>query len=221
MSHRRLALIPFGATLRFIRTAITLLSLAIALPVYAEEHHKFTELPGTRALISQLRAGGFVLFMRHGSTDSSKPDQFPLTDLNDCSKQRPLIEEGRQVARFLGETLRRGRIPVDEVYAGPLCRTKETALAAFGNFKVNQKLMTTTNLTTEEKGPYLDELKRLLSSPVAKGNRVLVTHAPNLADLIGYFPGPEGVIVVFQPMDNGRFNYLATIPPAAWAKLIK
>lgn len=206
--------------MRFICTAITLLSLAIALPAYAEPP-QFTELPGTHSLISQLRAGGFVLFMRHGPTDSSKPDQFPLADPTDCSKQRPLIEEGRQVARFVGEALRRGRIPVDEVYAGPLCRTRETALAAFGTFKVVQKLMTTTNLTTEEKGPYLDELRRLLAAPVPKGNRVIVTHAPNLADLIGYFPGPEGVVVVFQPMGNGRFNYLATIPPAAWPKLIK
>lgn len=201
--------------------AVLSFSLFLATAVRAEPPAPFKELPGSHALISQLRAGGFVLYLRHGQTDSSRPDVFPLTDPGDCSKQRPLTEAGRRQARLLGEMLRRGAIPIEEVHASPLCRTRETARLAFGEFAVNERLMTTTNLTTEEKEPYLKELKRLLSQPVrGKGNRVIVSHAPNLADLIGYFPNPEATMVVFQPMGNTGFNYLATIPPTAWPGLL-
>ncbi len=186
----------------------------------AEEKH-FEVKQAVAAIIPQLQAGGFVLYMRHGPTDTTKPDRVPTVDLNDCSTQRPLTEAGRQLAARVGAAIKKAGIPVGEVHASPMCRTKETAEAAFGRYQVDQYLMYTSNLTAAEKVPRIANPRRLLSTPVAAGaNRVIVAHAPNLMDVIGYFPKPEAVVVVFKPLGDKGFEYVATIFPEQWAELV-
>lgn len=183
----------------------------------------FPERPANAALIRQLRRGGFVLYMRHGTTDVSRPDRTPTVDLADCATQRPLTEAGRQLAAAVGAAMRQARIPLGEVYASPFCRTRESAAAAFGKgFQVDHDLMYSSNLTSAEKAPFLAETRRLLSTqPAARSNRVLVAHATNLMDLIGLFPKPEGSVIVFKPLGKGNMKYLASIAPEAWAELIE
>ena len=185
-------------------------------PVFEVKH-------ATPGIITQLRSGGFVLYMRHGPTDTSKPDRVPRVDLNDCSTQRPLTEAGRQVAAQVGAMIRKAGIPVGEVLSSPMCRTRETAKAAFGeNYQVNPFLMYTSNLTAAEKVPRIETTRSLLSTPVSAGvNRVIVAHAPNLMDVIGYFPTPEAVLVVFKPQGDQGFKYIASIFPGHWSQLVK
>lgn len=204
----------------------TIISLFIALatfPLLAAEvaAPAFIEQQVSPALLKQLRSGGYVLYMRHGNTDTSRPDRVPSVDLNDCSTQRPLTEEGRQVAADVGEAIRKARIPVGETFSSPLCRAKESAMAAFGEkYTVDNLLMYTANMTTDEKQPVVARTRALLSAPVAAGsNRVLVAHAPNLMDLMGYFPKPEGTLVIFRPLGDG-FEYLGSIAPQQWKELL-
>lgn len=183
---------------------------------------KFTEIPATRELLSQLRSGGFVLYLRHGTTDNTRPDRFPTVDLNDCRTQRPLTEEGRKLATFVGEAIRKARIPIGEIRVSPLCRAKESADAAFPKlyYTVDKDLMYTANLTSQQKRPILDNTRRLLSASVEAGNnRLIVAHAPNLMDLIAYFP-KEGTLVIFRPKNGAGFDYIASVPPALWPDLI-
>ena len=49
----------------------------------------------------------------------------------------------------------------------------------------------------------------------------MVAHAPNMADLIGYFVKPEGTVVVIRPTGPNTFEYVASIPPALWTQLLK
>lgn len=189
----------------------------------AAEPAAFVEKPAGPGVVKQLRGGGYVLYMRHGNTDTSRPDRVPSVDLNDCSTQRPLTEEGLRVAAQVGEAIRRAGIPVGEVLSSPLCRAKESAAAAFGkNFTVDNLLMYTANMTSEEKKPVIDETRTLISTPVFSGtNRVLVAHAPNLMDLMGYFPKPEGTVVIFRPLGNGGFEYLGSIAPQQWQEVLR
>ncbi|HZW24901.1 MAG TPA: histidine phosphatase family protein [Gallionella sp.] len=193
------------------------------LPAVAAEPAAFVEKPVTSELIRQLRAGGYVLYMRHGNTDTSHPDRVPSVDLNDCSTQRPLTEEGVRVATRVGKAIRKARIPLGEIFSSPLCRAKESAAAAFGaNIVVNNSLMYTANMTGEEKKPVIEQTRALLSAPVpANTNRVLVAHAPNLMDLMGYFPKPEGTVVIFRPLGDGGFEYLGNIAPQQWQELVR
>ena len=207
------------------KTAIALFVALATLPspAAAAEPAAFVEKPVTPAIIKQLRAGGYVLYMRHGTTDTSRPDRVPSVDLDDCSTQRPLTEEGVRVAAQVGRAIRKAKIPVGEVFSSPLCRAKETALAAYGaNFTVNNLLMYTANMTTEEKEPVIKETRALLSTPVpGRTNRVLVSHAPNLMDLMGYLPKPEGVVVIFKPLGGNEFEYLGSIAPRQWREIFQ
>lgn len=185
----------------------------------------FKELPPSPRLIRQLRNGGYVLYMRHGTTDNSRADSATDLRLDDCSTQRVLNDEGRRMAVTLGTSLRKAQIPLAEIIHSPLCRTTETVRLAFPGFKgpirADPDLMYTANLTTEQKKPVLVATRRLVSTlPPAGSNRLIVAHAPNMADLMGYFVKPEGTIVVLQPLGDGRFEYLASIPPPSWPTLL-
>lgn len=183
----------------------------------------FAERLATSDTLRVLRGGGHVLYLRHGNTDNSKPDRIPAVDLADCSTQRPLNEEGRKVAARVGDAMRKAHVPLAEIHISPLCRVKDTVAAAgFPREKVtvDNQLMYTANMTAEQKSPIIANTRRLLSAPVSEGsNRLLVAHAPNLMDLIGYFP-KEATLVVFKPRGD-RFEYVASIPPALWADLMR
>jgi hypothetical protein len=80
----------------------------------------------------------------------------------------------------------------------------------------------TANMTSEEKAPLMPLTRALLTKPVqGKTNRVLVAHAPNLMDIMGYFPKPEGTVVVFRPLGDKGFEYLGSIAPQQWPALLK
>lgn len=182
---------------------------------------RFTELPATAQNLQELRRGGFVLYLRHGNTDNSRADRVPAVDLDDCTTPRPLTEEGRQAAVRVGEAIRRARIPIGEIRLSPLCRVKDTVAAAFPGqaATIDNRLLYTANLTDSQKAPIIDHTRQLLSAPVAAGtNRLLVAHAPNLMDLIGYFP-KETTLVVFRPKGEAGFEYVASVAPNRWSEL--
>ena len=196
---------------------------ALLSPAFAEEPPAFQEKAVTLETVKMLRSGGYVIYMRHGNTDTSRPDRVPKVDLNDCSTQRPLTEEGRKVAAQVGEAIRKLKIPVGEVHSSPMCRAKESAQAAFGkDITVDDNLMYTSNLTDEEKKPIIQQTRVLLSKAAPEGtNRVVVAHAPNLMDLMGYFPKPEATVAIFRPGGERGFEYLGSIPPAQWQQFLK
>jgi phosphohistidine phosphatase SixA len=200
---------------------LLILQVCIPIAMAADEPLPFKANPATPGLINQLREGGYVLFMRHGNTDRSRPDRAPQVDLNDCNTQRPLTDEGRKLAARLGEYIRQAKIPVGEVLSSPLCRAKESAEAAFGHYDVEVNLMYSGNMTDAEKIPVIKKTRELLSKPVpANTNRVIVAHGPNLRDAVGYYPKEEGTIVVFRPKAEKGFEYLGTIFPGQWQELL-
>lgn len=216
---RRCACLVVGAAL--LALTATRVVAADATPA-----RSFVEIPATAQTLRELRAGGFVLYLRHGNTDNSRPDRVPAVDLDDCSTQRPLSEEGRIVSASVGEAIRRARIPLGEIRVSPLCRARDSAVAAFPEqeWKVDGELMYTANLTDAQKAPIIAHTRELLSTPPPAGNRLLLAHAPNLMDLIGYFP-KEGTLVIFRPhAPHGKagagFDYVASVPPALWQTLL-
>ena len=172
--------------------------------------------------IRALKRGGYVLYMRHGASDTSRPDLVDKVDFGDCSTQRPLTDDGRRQAAEIGKSIRALEIPIGEVLASPYCRTKETAELAFGHaYVVERSLISTANLPAQEKEPQLAALRAWLARPVARGtNRVLISHNSPLMDAVGIYPKPEGVILVFRPDSRGGFSHIATIAPGDWPRLV-
>ncbi len=185
---------------------------------------KFEEVIATPELLNKLRAGGYTLYLRHGTTNNAVADRVPMVDLNDCSTQRPLTEEGRQLMAKVGKAMRKARIPIGELRVSPMCRARESAAAAFPAISavVDPQLMYVSNFTDTEKAPIIANTRQRLSAPVPAGsNRLLLAHAPNLMELMGYFP-KEGTLVIFRPRGDGQHaDYLGSVPPQRWDGLLQ
>jgi hypothetical protein len=161
-------------------------------------------------LVNRLREGGYVLYLRHASTDFSQNDA-RMTSFEDCERQRNLTDRGRDEARAIGEHVKRLKIPIGEVLASPFCRTMETARLAFGR---------ATATSDVRGGPVeaarYEPLRKLLSSAVPKGtNRVISSHGNPFAALAGPPYLAEGEIAVVRP-EGERFSVVARIRLSDW-----
>ncbi|MBR7799831.1 histidine phosphatase family protein [Undibacterium fentianense] len=198
-----------------------------AAPVQAQEKKTdFVEKWIDQNQFNELKQGGFVLYLRHGTTDNSRDDAAPITDYANCETQRILNEDGRKLAVRIGVLLKRAKIPIAQVFHSPLCRARETAELAFPHMakqlQSTLSLASSSNFTSAEKVPLQrDSRKLILSALPDDTNRVLVSHAPNLFDLIGYFVKPEGTIVVLRVIEKDHIEYVGSIPPKLLEQLAK
>lgn len=169
------------------------------------------------ALGDALRAGGYVLFVRHASTGGGDEDH--MTGYADCTTQRNLSDAGRQEARAIGAAVRGLRIPVGPVLASPYCRTMETAQLAFGAAAAAPFLRMPNPNLNEPYESYVD-LYDLLAAKVAKGsNLVLVSHVHAFRAVTGFDWIDEGDTAVIEPLGNGKFRIVARITKDGWAAL--
>src|SRR5687767_10900134 len=180
---------------------LALLSILFVSSVWAEP---------SSDLLGRLRDGGYVLYLRHTSTDFSQNDS-RMKSFEDCASQRNLTDRGRDEARAIGEHVKRLKIPIGEVLASPFCRTMETARLAFGK----------ATATNEVRGGPVEAsryepLKKLLSSPVPRGtNRVIWSHGNPFYALAGPPYLAEGEMAVVKPEGEG-FSVIAKIRLTDW-----
>lgn len=175
---------------------------------------KATELAG-EAMLNALKEGGYIVYLRHDRTDTSRSDSDPI-DLSDCAKQRPLSDAGRAHARTIGLAFHAMAIPVDKVFASPVCRSSETAALAFPDTKraSPRALIYTLALPQEDLGLAADELRKMLATPPHAGtNTVLVGHTTNLKEAAGLWPKHEGGALIFRPDGHGAFALAGSIDP--------
>jgi hypothetical protein len=168
------------------------------------------------SLVSELRKGGYVLYLRHTSTDFSQDDS-KMTSYEDCANQRNLTDKGRDEARAIGAHIKRLGIPIGAVLASPFCRTMETARLAFGAAQPTQDVRGGP-LRTDDPTRYAP-LRKFLSSKVPKGeNRVISSHGNPFRAVAGPPYLAEGEIAVVRP-EGERFTVLARIRPEDWSSL--
>lgn len=165
-------------------------------------------------LVEQLRAGGMALVMRHALTETAADEQ---ESLRSCARQRNLTEAGRRQARAIGRAMRELGVPVGEVRASPLCRTRETAELAFGRARLDRSLITPGLVgTVEDDDRRARRLRRAVAQPPPPGlSTVLVTHTGNLGGAFGESV-VEGEVLAFA-----RGRLLGRIRPQAWPRLVR
>jgi len=165
------------------------------------------------ALLSQLRQGGFVLYMRHALTDMSKNDA-KMTNYDDCANQRNLTDQGRAEARAVGAHIKRLGIPIGDVVASPFCRTMETARLAYGQATPTEKLRALPGSAGDAKR--FAPLKELLSTVTPGGrNLVAVGHAIPFHAVAGPPFLEEGEIAAVRPEGSG-FTVVGRIRVEHW-----
>jgi len=168
------------------------------------------------SLLRALRNGGYVLYMRHASTDMSQNDA-QMTSYSDCARQRNLTDPGREEARRVGAQVKRLGIPVGMVLASPMCRTMETARLAFGTAAASDKLRGGPGTANDPKR--YAPLKELLSTPLEPGrNLVAVSHGNPFYALAGAPYLAEGEIAVVRPEGSG-FTVIGRVRADRWDSL--
>ena len=217
---------PFPPTKTAVNPTSTRLLSATALPAEPtpDQHaaNEPTPSPVSTAplegdvLIEALTQGGYVIYFQHAATDMSQSDM-PFVDFKDCSTQRNLTEQGRAEAFAIGEAFLSLGIPVGQVWNSAYCRSRDTALLAFGKGEANPGL---TQSQTRERDQRIAALRQMLSSlPGAGTNTIVVAEGINLTDTTG-ISIEEGEAAIFAPLSDG-FALVAQVLPAQWAEYLQ
>lgn len=175
-------------------------------------------LTGER-LVSAVRDGGLVLYLRHTETTEGGVDS--VSTLGDCSAQRELSAAGRRDAREIGAAFDDLAVPVASVLTSPFCRTVETAELAFGEARTDDALLAlaSTGQSPAEQEAAQARVRALLAEQPPDGqNVVLVGHISNVGPVTGTSP-EEGGTVLFRPDGDGGFALVAEVPPQGWQRL--
>jgi phosphohistidine phosphatase SixA len=185
--------------------------------IYAEcDEARFQEyVPEGEALLEDLRAGGYIIYVRHTSTDGSQED----TSLDSCETQRNLTEQGRAEATAMGAVWATLNVPVGRLISTEYCRTRDTAQLAFGEPEIIPRAELETSL---------DEI--LAELPADGTNTVIVGHVDLLEEVTGInIPEDvrlnEGDALVFRPlggaMGSTGYQMVTRISYRNWADLAR
>jgi len=179
--------------------------------------------PSQSEWIKTLRDGGYVIIFRHGATYQDQADTDPLNP-NNVLKQRQLNDEGRALAKSIGESLHKLRIPVGQVYTSLFQRAMDTgALMGFGDVKVSADYteggLVVTPIENNRRTAALRKMAGTMPPPGT--NVIIVTHKPNIVDAFGkdWFDVREGEASVFKPDGNGGYKPIVRIQAGDWSKL--
>jgi len=195
---------------------LSLLALSLISPANAQVD------PGNMEAVKALRGGGHVIVFRHGATHADQADTDPL-NLANVAQQRQLNDQGRALARAIGEAMRKLNIPVGQVQTSMFYRAVETGtLLGFGAVTSTADISEGGQVVTpNENNRRAAALRKLAATaPPAGTNAVLVSHKPNIVDAFGkdWFDIREGEASIFKP-DGTGYKLVVRIQAADWGKL--
>ena len=173
--------------------------------------------------LAALRQGGHVIIIRHGATHQDQADTDPL-NLANIAKQRQLNDQGRELARSIGDSMRKLKIPVGQVITSMFNRAVETGtLLGFGAVTTTADVSEGGLVVTPIENNRRTQAMRKLAAtaPPAGTNVVVVSHKPNIMDAFGkdWFDGREGEASAFKPDGSGAYKLVARVQANEWGKL--
>ncbi len=163
----------------------------------------------TEALWSSLRAGGYIVLMRHAQTEAGIGDP-PGFKIGDCRMQRNLSAAGRRDAKRIGEAFRIHGIAVAAVLSSQWCRCLDTAMLAFGRAEPTPMLNSMFNDEDQAQQSKIKALYRFVARRENRGNLVMVTHAANIQALTGVSPA-SGELVVVLPDGTDKLKVIGRL----------
>ena len=160
-------------------------------------------------LMNQLEEGGKLIFIRHAyAPGSGDPDNF---NLNDCSTQRNLSEDGKKQAQLIGVFFKENKIKIDKILSSEWCRCKETAFIAFEDFETKDFLNSFYSIKfAKNKKTQVKNLKKYVNKWNSKKNLILVTHYVVISEVLNYAPGSGEIIISdkdFNKIGNIEIDY--------------
>ena len=177
-----------------------------------------------QALLSDLKGGGYIIYMRHATTEKDYADQAdPAMNLSDCSSQRKLSLQGIKEAQSIGLAIKEKNIPIGKIVSSDYCRAWKTANFAFGYHDYRDSRL---NFLPYE--DYTNDLNQLMKKnltpilteiPNIGTNTFIVGHDDPFEATTGIYPEPQGIAFVIKPESNQTFTLVTSILPSQWKML--
>ena len=155
--------------------------------------------------VNYLKEGKKIIFMRHAlAPGTADPKNF---NINDCSTQRNLNEEGRSQSKRIGNFFKNKNIRIDKVLSSEWCRCKDTAKYAFKNFKTFDALNSFYDEKFNKfKKMQIKDLRKYIKEWNGNKNLILVTHYVVILEMLN-IPVSSGEIVV----SNKKYKIIGSI----------
>ena len=156
-------------------------------------------------ILKSLKEGKKIVFIRHAiAPGNGDPNNF---DINDCSTQRNLNENGIEESKKIGLFFKNNKIKIDKVLSSQWCRCKDTAKYAFKNFETFDAL----NSFYDEKfaaneAKQIKDLKNYIKNWNSDKNLVLVTHFVVISSILNTGSSSGEIII-----SDKKFNIIASI----------
>lgn len=203
-----------------------LLSSVIGLTMVSFSHasDNANDAPNPSEIVDKLKEGGYVIYMRHASTEKDYADQV-TANTDNCATQRTLSEKGWDEAELIGSSFDLLKIPVGSIYSSEYCRAWKTARIAFGQpvKKVELNFEPFEEYTDEQFAAMRERVAPMLTTLPATGtNTVIVGHDDPFEAVTGIYPEPQGVAYVVKPSPSAEsgFELIGSIKPSEWTKVL-
>ena len=163
-----------------------------------------------KTLLDALRAGGYVLYMRHAL-------QFPPKA--DGCEPKNLTPVGEEQARTVGAAIRELKIPIGVVRSSEPCRNLDTArLLGFGAFEITEDLNPGGMREGFDTGAA--RIRQLTEMPARGTNTLLVSHVHGSKNKAEWMHLEIAEIIVYRPDGKGATTPVARIRIERWTELI-
>jgi phosphohistidine phosphatase SixA len=153
------------------------------------------------ALWKTLKSSNHFVLIRHAfAPGGGDPDNI---NVEDCSTQRNLNDEGRDQARSIGKQFRENGIDAALVYSSQWCRCLDTAeLLKLGSAQELPSLNSFFEYRERDEEQTRETRNWVVAAPLEKPT-VLVTHFVNISSLTGIGTGSGELVFVRRNADGG------------------
>mgnify|MGYP001456072065 FL=1 len=135
------------------------------------------------------------------------PKNSDIFDVNDCSTQRNLNNEGISQSKLIGEFFVKNKIQIDQVLSSEWCRCKDTAKYAFKNFKTFNALNSFfSSKFAQNEDKQIKDLKNFIQNWKSEKNLVLVTHYVVISSMLNMAVGSGEIVIT-----NNDYDVIGTI----------
>jgi phosphohistidine phosphatase SixA len=188
---------PLSSLPRILRLLPWLAGIAAAAALVLTPETAAATDPAQQAqLVQSLRQGGLVVLIRHAETAPGVGDP-PGFRHDDCPTQRNLSDAGRAQASRLGQWFRQHGLEPTQVRASPWCRTRETAMLAFGR-SVDWTALSNLIGDRSRQAEHAREVLDVIAKVEPPDLLVLVSHGVTISAFIDQYL-QQGELVVVRP----------------------
>jgi phosphohistidine phosphatase SixA len=151
-----------------------------------------------------------VLIVRHAEVAGRNPTHFDPT--GQCQGESVLTPKGRADAKRIAQTFRDKGVDIASLHvvSSAMCRTRDTAILAFGKAETDPDLREFFSGSPEQMNKAMDAAEQWVQKLRGKNPLIIVTHLPNIDALTGEQPGYNQMIVT-RSDSTGQLEVLGKV----------